>query len=179
MEGTVLEEDVFDEPLGYLCIDLFSCTGKVSQRQVVLNHDERSHPLLAHVHASHYDGEDGLTLVAELACVLVLVQSEETQEAMCLLSGPKVIEEAADVLLEKDDDGKRSYAHQLVEDASQQLHLQHLADDYPAADEEQDAIEDVDGARLLHQLVAIEKHDCYEEDVHYVLEANVRHRGNL
>ena len=178
VQGTVFEEDVLYEPLRYLGIDLFACSHELGQREVVLQHDEGADVLLAHVHAGHDDGEDGVALVAELAGVLVLVEPEEAQEAVGLLSGTEVVEEAPNVLLEKDDDGQRSDAHQLVEDAAKQLHLKHFADDNPSAHEEEDTIEDVDGARLLHQLVAIVEHYCHKENVHYVFEADVRQGFN-
>ena len=104
----------------------------------------------------------------------MLVQSEKAKETMCLLTCAKIVEEAADVLLKQDDDGKDADAHKLVEESAQQLHLQHLADNNPAADEQQHAIEYVDGARLLHQLVAIKKHYRYKEDVDDVFEVYVR-----
>ena len=179
MERAVLEEDVLDEPLCYLCVDLFACSHELAKRQIILKHDEGSDVLLAHVHASHYDGEDCLAFVAELASILMLVQPEEAEEAMCLIASSNVIEETANVLLEEDDDGKCTDTYKLVEDAAQQLHLEHLADDNPATDKEQDAIEDVDGARLLHQLVAIEEHDCYKENVDEVFETYIRHPLNL
>ena len=98
---------------------------------------------------------------------------------MRTVSGTDIIEEAAYVLLKQDDDGKGANADKLVEDAAQQLHLENLADDNPATDEEQDAIEDVDGARLLHQLVAIEEHNRYKENVDDVFEVDCWHRCNL
>ena len=105
----------------------------------------------------------------------MFVQSEKAQESVCLLTGSQIIEETTDVLLEENDDGKGADTYQLVENTAQQLHLQYLADDNPATDEEQHAIEDVDGARLLHQLVAIEKHYRNKEDVDEVFEAYVGH----
>ena len=177
VKRTVLEEDVLDESLGYLAIDLFSGTDELAQGKVVLQHDERSDPLLAHVHACHHDREDGFAFISELAGLLVLVQTEEAEETMGLFSGSKIVEEATDVFLEEDDDGKDAYTHQLVEDSAKQFHLQHLADNDPAADEKQYTIEDVHRARLLHQLIAVEKHYRYKKDVYYVLEANVWHLG--
>ena len=174
VKRAVLEEDILDESLCYLGIDFFSCSHELAKGKVVLQDDEGSDSLLAHVHASHHDGEDCLALVTELACVLVLVESEEAEEAVCLVLGSDVVEAAADVFLEKNDDGKGTNAYKLVEDAAKKFHLEHLADDNPSADEEQDTIEDVDGARLLHQFVAIEKCNCHKEDVDYVFETNVR-----
>ena len=179
VQRAVLEEYVLDEPLCYLGIDLLARTDELGEGQVVLQDNEGTHALLAHVHASHDDGEDGLALVAELTLLLVPVETEEAEEAMSLLTGTEVVEEAAYVFLEEDDDSQSSDAHQLVEDAAQKLHLQYLADDNPATDEEQYAIEDVHRARLLHQFVAIVEYDGYKENVNEVFETNVRHRGNL
>ena len=174
VQRAVLEEDVLDESLCYLSINLFTGSHELAKRQVVLKHDERADVLLAHVHASHHDGEDSLTFVSELACILMLVEPEEAEEAMRTVSSAYVVEETTYVLLKQDDDGKSTDAYKLVEDAAKQLHLEHLADDNPATDEEQDAIEDVDGARLLHQLVAIEKYYRNKKDVDYVFEIYVR-----
>ena len=178
VKRTVLEENVLDEPLCYLGVNLFARSHELAKRQVVLQDDEGSDMLLAHVHAGHDDGEDCLALVAELTRVLVLIQSEESEEPMSLVSSSYVVEEASDVFLEEDDDGKCANADKLVEDASQQLHFQHLADDNPEADEKQNAIEDVDGARLLHQLVAIEEYYRHKENVDEVFETYVRHSLN-
>lgn len=179
VQGAVLEEDILDESLCYLSINLFTSSHELAKREVVLKHDEGSDVLLAHIHASHHDGEDCLSLIAELSDILVFVEPEETEETMSTVAGSYVVEEATYVLLEENDDGKGTDAHKLVEDASQELHLHHLADDNPEADKEQNAIEDIDGARLLHQLVAIEEHYRYKENIHEVFEAYCRQGQSL
>ena len=55
----------------------------------------------------------------------------------------KIIEELSDVFLEDDHDDDDTYRHQLVEDGSQQAHLQDLRHEEPYHDEDHDAHEDV------------------------------------
>ena len=140
---------------------------------MVLQYDQGTYPLLAHVQAGHYNGEDGLPLMYEFREVLLLVRTEEVQEPMHPLAGSHLVEEMPDFLLKEDNDGDGSYIYQFVEDAAHKLHLKYLADYYPEADKEQYAVEDVHGARLLHHLVAIEQAYCHKQDINQVLYSEI------
>ena len=54
-----------------------------------------------------------------------------------------LIEESADILLEDDDEGDNSHAHQFIQDRTQQAHFQYLTHKEPDKYEEHDAHEDV------------------------------------
>ena len=57
--------------------------------------------------------------------------------------GTQHLEEVAHVVLEQDDEGDGSHLDQLVEDGSQQTHLQHLSHQQPQQDEDKDACENL------------------------------------
>ena len=64
--------------------------------------------------------------------------------------------------MEEDDEGQGTYADERVQDAAQELHLQYLRHENPEDDEYEDAYEEVERARVLHQLVEVEEHQCHE-----------------
>ena len=74
---------------------------------------------------------------------------------------PKGIEKLAYVFLKENDEGYYAHANQLVENASKQAHLEHLAHQQPYQHKEHDADEDVERARLFHQSVEIIEHQCH------------------
>jgi hypothetical protein len=69
------------------------------------------------------------------------------------------------LLLEEHDDGNDTNADELVENAAQKLHFHHLGDDNPETDEDDETIEDVHGAGLLHEFVAGEEYHRHKEYV--------------
>ena len=176
MKGRVLEEYVFYEALGYLCLYTLAGADKVAQRQVILHHYERTRLLLAHVQASHQYRHYGFAVITIvfLKCVGCL-GLEETPQAVYPLVGAYGVEEMADFLLEEDNDGYGTHTDQLVQYAAKQFHLQYLADKNPDADEDQHTVEDVHGARLLHQLVAEEQEYGHKENVYKVLQSEIKH----
>ena len=172
VQGTVLEEDVLYEPLADAGIEFLACAYDVHQGQVVLHDDECSHVLLAHVETRHHDGEDILTLMHHPRHAFPLVGTEEMDELPGTLMCSYAIEEVSDLLLEEHDDGNGSHTHKLVEDIAQKLHLKNLADDDPETHEDQYSIEDIHRARLLHQFIAVEQDDSYQQDVYHVLDSH-------
>ena len=60
-----------------------------------------------------------------------VVTVEKIHESFHPLARSEVVEELAYLVLKQDDDGYHSHAHQLVEDGTQQFHLQNLADEEP------------------------------------------------
>ena len=172
VQRAVFEEYVLNQPLRYASVDGLARADEVGEGNVVLDDDEGAHLLLAHVDAGHHDGEDDLTVVSVLVVgVLCLFGTEEAHQAVGLLVGPKLVEEVANLLLEQDDEGNGAHVYKLVEHATQDLHLQNLRYHNPEADEDEHSIEDVDGARAFHHLVAIIEDDCYRYDVDKVFQA--------
>ena len=115
VKGRVLEEYVFYEALGNLCLYTLAGADKVAQRQVVLHHYECTGLLLAHVQASHQYGHYGFAVIAVVFLKSVGgLRSEETPQAVHPLMGAYGVEEMADFLLEKDNDGYGTHTNQLV-----------------------------------------------------------------
>ena len=84
----------------------------------------------------------------------------------------------ADFLLKKNDERQCSHVDHVVHDAPQEAHFKHLRNEEPDNDEDEDAVEDVGGARLLHQLVDVVKNARHRHDVDEVDDAEVDHIYN-
>ena len=113
-------------------------------------------------------------LLAGIALDLLL-GAKEIDKAVGPLVSAQTEEEMTNLLLEEYDDGDGAHADHLIEDAAQELHLDHLGDNDPEADEEQQAVENVDRARLLHKLVAREENHGHKDDVENIFYANFEH----
>ena len=178
VKGRVLEEDILQKTLRKDGIDALSGADEVAQRQVVLHHDEGPHPVLGHIETSQHDGRHLGARMAKLFTGIarnLLLGAEEVDETVGTLVSAQTEKEVTNLLLEEHDDSDGAHADHLIEDAAQKLHLDHLGDDDPEADEEQQALEDVDGARLLHELVAREENHGHKEDVENIFYANFEH----
>ena len=166
MQGGVLEEDVFNEPLRDFGIEEFSGAYKVVQRQRTLHDDEGTHLLFRHRQAGHDDGYDVLAGVR-----LLVLAAEETHGCTYTLVGADGKEELADFVLKEDEQRDGTYADNAVEQRAQQAHFQDLGDEQPKDDEYQHAEEDVQRARLFHQAVAVIEQERNEKDVEEVFQA--------
>lgn len=83
---------------------------------------------------------------------------------------PSRVEEAAYLFLEEHDDADDAHRHELVEDGSEQAHLEHLTHEEPHEHEHDDADEDVERTALLHQTIDVVEHQGdkkYVDDVFY------------
>ena len=90
-----------------------------------------------------------------------------------------VVEEAADVVLKKDDEGDGAHRDKLVEDGAHEAHLEHLREEQPHDDEYHDAHEDVERAGLAHQTVDVIEHQGNEQNVDEVFYSEADHDGRL
>ena len=82
-------------------------------------------------------------------------------------------EETADVVLEQHDQGECAYADEFVEDGTEQSHLEHLGDDNPESEEDEDAIEDVERAGVAHQAVDVVEQEGDKENVDGVFDSEI------
>ena len=69
VEWTVFEENVLDKALCDAGIDGLAGTDVFCQGDIVLQHDECTHFLFAHIDAGHDDGEDGFSVVPHAVLV--------------------------------------------------------------------------------------------------------------
>ena len=175
MQWRVLKEDVLYQLLTDLGINLFTSSHNIVQRSGTLDNNQCTHLLLAHRHTSHHDRHDDLL---QLFRVLLLFSArKQTAQGTHALVSSQIVEEFTDVFLKEDDKTNDTHRHQLVKDATQQLHLQHLRHHQPEDDEHQDTHEDVQRARLLHEAIDIEQRQCDEYDVDNVLDTKFeKHR---
>ena len=165
MEGRVLEENVFDEPLVDTRIDVVARFYNVLKHHAALYYDECPHLSLSHVHARHDDWENCFAVYA----FLVLVASEQFQYILCFLVCTEIIEKVAYFLLEEHDKSDYSHRDQLVHDASQEAHFQYLTDDKPDNDEYHNAREHVERTRFFHDAIGVVEHECHQHDIDDVL----------
>ena len=169
VKRAILEEYVFYQSLCDAGVDGLSRPYGFGQRHIVLHHNQGTNVLFAHVQTGHNDGEDDLAVVAVFIVLAPLsVASEQSHKLAGLLMCSQVVEEVPDVFLEQDDEGDSTHVDQLVQNASQQFHVEDFGDDDPEADEDEHAIEDVDGARALHHLVAVVEDDCHKQYVYCI-----------
>ena len=156
VEGTVLEEDIFNQSLVDIGIDDVARAHHVVKRHVMLNHNQRPHLLLTHAHAGHHDGQHIF-----MPQVLLLGTGEEAYQRTGILMRTQRQQEAANLLLEDDNQGYHTHTDQFIEDGPQQPHLQHLRHHQPEQDKDQDARKDIDRPRSLHQLIAVVEQEGY------------------
>ena len=172
MKRRVLEEDVLDEPLIDACVEDVSRVDNVVKTDGTLNNYERSNLTSGQIHTRHHDGHDGF-LVDVL--VLVAIAEEEAHYGLETLMCSERIEEAAYVLLEKDNKRQHTHGDKLVHDGSEEAHLKHLTHEEPDYHKDDDADEDVERTALLHQSVDIEEHQGDKKDVDDVLYGYFKH----
>ena len=86
-------------------------------------------------------------------------------------------EKTSDFLLKQDNQRNDTYAHQLVEDVAQQLHLQNLRHHNPCHNEHQHTIEDVQRARRLHQSPCFIQQHGHQQNVDNILYAKFKHNS--
>ena len=77
-------------------------------------------------------------------------------------------------LLEEDDDADDTDGDELVHDAAQKTHLQHLAHEEPDEDKDHDADEHIERSRFLHHPVEIVEHQGDKENVNYVFDSKFK-----
>ena len=75
---------------------------------------------------------------------------KDAQEISCTLVGTDAVKELTYLVLEEHYECYNSHTNQLVEDASEEAHLENLRDEEPHQHENNDANEDVERTRLLH-----------------------------
>ena len=176
VQGRVLEEDVLDEPLVDVGVDDVARGDDVVERHVALDDNERAHLGLRHRHAGHDHGHDApAQAVAVGGIVVAMLRHEQAQHGAYVAVAAHVVEELADVVLEDDDNGNHAHRHQLVEDGAEQAHLEYLRDEHPHDDEDDDAHEGVERARLTHQPVDVEQEHTYQQNVDKVFQREVYH----
>ena len=166
VQRRVLEENVLYESLIDAGVYHVAGVDDVVEAYAALNDDERSHLAAREVDARHDDGHDGL-LVHYLLLACAYKQIGEGAEA---LVGAERVEEAAYLFLKEHDDADDAHRHELVEDGSEQAHLEHLTHEEPHEHEHDDADEDVERTALLHQTIDVVEHQGdkkYVDDVFY------------
>ena len=140
MKRRILEENILYQPLVNLGVYLLTRIHDVLQWNASLYNDKSTYVFLRHTHTRHHNRHDGL-LVSLLLALLAGVE-EPNQPAHTFLR-TYLIEESTDILLEDDDEGDDSHAHQFIQDRTQQAHFQYLTHKEPDKYEKHDAHEDV------------------------------------
>lgn len=108
--------------------------------------------------------------MVSLSTTFSLLLTKKRAEGTETLVRTERVEEAAYLFLEEHDDADYTHRHELVEDGSEQAHLEHLTHKEPHEHEHDDADEDVERAALLHQTIDVVEYQCdkkYVDDVFY------------
>ena len=140
VQGTVFEEDVFEQSLTDVGIQLFAGANIFVEAHAAFNHYEGTHFLLGHADASHHDGHDVLALHRGL-----LAAGEETQHGTSPPLCADGREEVADFFLEKNDQSQSSQINHLVEYGTHEAHLKNLRGHKPNQEKNDDAHQHVGG----------------------------------
>ena len=83
----------------------------------------------------------------------------------------------ANLFLKEDDERQNTDVHEVVENAAEQAHLEHLRHEKPDDDEDEYAVEDVGRTRLAHQFVDVVEQTGNGQYVDYVYYSKVYHRA--
>jgi len=81
---------------------------------------------------------------------------------------PEFHQKALDLVLKNNHQNQQSYAHHLVENRADKLHLQNLGGHHPYENEREHTVEYVDCARFLHYLIEIIKHQGHDQNVEHI-----------
>lgn len=173
VQGRVLEEDVFDEPLVDARVDDVARINDVVEAQTALYDDESTHLTARHVHTGQHYGHD--CLLVDNVLLGFAVYKKEACHRLEPLMCAKRIEKAAYFLLEEHDKTDDSHAHELVHDGSEQTHLKHLTHEKPHQDEDDDAYKDIERTAFLHQAVDVVEHEGDKKNVDDVLYSEFKH----
>src|SRR3712207_3573859 len=171
VKGRVLEKYVLNEQLVDARVNDVTRFRNIIKRGTTLYYDERSYLSLGHTHASHHDRHDGF-----LVYIRALATTEEDHDTLETLMGTQGIKETTDFFLKKNDETDDSHAHQLVENGTQEAHLEHLTHKEPNEHKEHYADEDIERTALFHQPIDIIKHECHEHYVDDILDRSEERR---
>lgn len=101
--------------------------------------------------------------------------TEQLLEEAPSLVVAKLDQESFYLVLKEDNEHQKTYPHELVEYRADQLEFEYLRCDEPYKHEGEDAIEDVDGAALLHYPVEIKEKETYYGYVECVFYSKLIH----
>ena len=85
---------------------------------------------------------------------LLLLTTEKTDGVAHPLMCAKAVEKLTDFFLKQDEQGNGTDTDDTVEECAQQTHLKNLRNEEPKNNKHQDAEEDVQRTRFLHQRLA-------------------------